>query len=135
MGKITVYLAGPIAGATIKEGREKRSEIARSLSVRNIKPISPLRHKTEDTVYRPKEIVDRDKMDIRRSDAILCDYTRGDRAYIGTSMEIMYADMKEIPVFVVAGDWAKDHYWIQAHATKVFSNSEEAAEYILEFFH
>lgn len=136
MDEVKIYLAGPITGKNLEEARQHRAKISEKFTIRGLGTISPLRHKKEEKKYdyRPQEIIDRDEMDIRRADAILCDYTDPNHAYIGTSMEIMYAYLHEKPVFVVAGDGAKNHYWIQYHATQVFSDFEEAAEYILEFF-
>lgn len=136
MDKINVYLAGPITTVdTLEEANEYRQKTSEEFALRGIQTINPLRHKKEELKfsYRPNEIVDRDTMDIRRADAIICDYTDKNHQYIGTSMEIMYAYTHEKPIFVIT-DWADKHYWIQYHATQIFSTIEEAAEYLVEFF-
>ena len=134
MDKIKIYLAGPISTEdSLEEANRFREEAKKKLMFWNIGTLNPLRHKKENKQYRPQEIVERDEMDIRRADAILCNYKDKSHRYIGTSMEIMYAHLHEIPVFVIS-DWADEHYWINYHATQVFSNLEEAAVYIKEFF-
>jgi nucleoside 2-deoxyribosyltransferase len=131
-----LYLAGPISScSTLDEANSFREKAKNLLALHDIGTINPLRGKIEDMKYsyRPAEIVQRDKMDIRRADGILVDMTEPDHPYIGTSMEIMYAHHLEKPVFVVT-DWAKDHYWIQYHATQIFESLEDAVEYIATYF-
>jgi|AntRauTorckE6833_2_1112554.scaffolds.fasta_scaffold87395_1 nucleoside 2-deoxyribosyltransferase len=129
-----VYMAGPVTGKDLLEAKKHRNNIADMLSDQGLMGISPLRGKKEGEEYTPQEIVNRDLMDIRNSDAILCDYFDEDHSYIGTSMEIMYAAQKEIPVFIVTGsDTIRNHYWIQNYATKIFSCIEDAVIYINNF--
>jgi len=135
MPKKKIYLAGPVTGKDLVEAKKHRNKIEHSLNVRGMLALSPIRGKKDGEQYEANEIVDRDLMDIRNSDAILCDYTDEDHSYIGTSMEIMYAAEREIPVFVVTeSKRIKNHYWIQKYATKIFSNFREAAIYMEKFF-
>ena len=47
-------------------------------------------------------------------------WVTGQRSY-GTIMEICYAKMHDIPVYIICTDGHEDHPWLRYHATHMFS--------------
>lgn len=68
------------------------------------------------------EIVNSDKLEISRSDAVLVGLY--DVIARGTSMEIMYAFMMDIPVYVWTIDYQDASPWVTHHAEIVRPNRE-----------
>lgn len=108
----TVYLSGPITGLSYQEARYGwRQEVADALvrskddiALTGITVLSPMRHEAHlaemtdiDTHYpdhffsKPKVIVEKDRLDIKRSDVVLVNVLGAKRVSIGTVSEIAMA--------------------------------------------
>lgn len=112
-----VYLAGPIAGTTKYESLCWRGDVAAALEEREIETLSPMRHK-EDLAMLPeiardfneykdrgifctsRGIMDRDRADVMRCDALLVNLLGTDKPSLGTIMELAWADILRKPVVV-----------------------------------
>lgn len=119
-----VYLAGPINGRSDAECNDWREQ-AKTL-------LAP--HETLDPMdrdYRGKEdmnvgeIVEGDKYDINRCDALLayCDVPS-----VGTSMEVLYAYERLLRVVVVVPPCGRVSPWLRYHSEAVVESLERAAE-------
>lgn len=113
-GQGTVYLAGPIRGATFEEAVTWRSVAANWLLARGVRTLSPMRGKGRmafeqmglDGTIRghfgtPKGITTRDRFDLARADVVLVNFLGADTVSIGTCVEFGWADMLRIPVVMV----------------------------------
>ena len=118
-----VYLAGPIMGCTDREARDWRAEATRILGPENV--LDPM---VRD--YRGNEdanvdvIVEGDKADIDSCTAILayCPHPS-----VGTSMEILYAHERGIPVHAVVNRGSQVSPWLRYHAESVTHNVKAVA--------
>jgi nucleoside 2-deoxyribosyltransferase len=128
-----VYLSGPIGDRSIEEANAWRQEVTQWLKFLDCFACNPLCGRMEAlrSSYTPTEIVTRDKKDIRDSDVILV-YWPEKCVSNGTAMEIIFAYQFGKPI-VFVGEWAKNDYWINYHATKIVSALEEAYDAILSF--
>lgn len=125
MNKI-IYLAGPINGCTDEECKNWREYIKSVFGEENT--LDPMRRDYRgiemDCV---EEIVETDKQDIDNSTHILVHY---DRPSVGTSMEILYAWERKIPVIVVAASNVKISPWMVYHSEKIVYSFKDAIEYL-----
>jgi len=121
-----VYLCGPIQGCTDAEANDWRTAVKQRFS----QAVDPMRRD-----YRGKqlsnyrEIVDLDKRDIRGSDALLVKY---DKPSVGTSMEVMYAWERGIPVVVWCDPGVVLSPWLLYHSTAVVYTLDGAHVKLLE---
>lgn len=115
----TVYLSGPIAGLTYEEARHGwRQDFAVGMRF-GIKVLSPMRHEGHLAEVRgpleaaeqaghffsgSKVIVEKDRLDIERSDIILVNLLGASRVSIGTVAEIGMAFMLGKKIVLVIED-------------------------------
>lgn len=121
----TVYLSGPITGLDYQNARFGwRQEVAEALyfASSDIKVLSPMRHEahlaeigTIDTHYpehffsKAKVIVEKDRLDIKRSDIILVNVLGAKRVSIGTVSEIAMAYEQGKQIVLVMEDEGNPH--------------------------
>jgi len=100
--------------------------------------INPCRGRAvyDPTRFTTKEIVSRDKLDIRNCDVVLVwGNPVGDHLSIGTWMECEYAHAQDKPIVIVSVDHrVLSHPWINEYGAKIFSTVNEACEYINRFW-
>jgi nucleoside 2-deoxyribosyltransferase len=123
----SVYLAGPIAGLTLKQATMWRLWAKQRLSEHGIRGISPLR----DTLFMPadkrfsktleaesalrptitpKSVVTQNRLDASTSDALVVNLHGATAVSIGTVAEMAWADAARRPVIVVMeGDGSNPH--------------------------
>lgn len=129
--RLKVYLAGGIQGVT--DPFMWRKQTSEYLAKFGIEVLDPLRGKTPESFdsYNEREIITRDKQDIRECDLVFAEVTNPHRPYIGTSMEILYAWEHEKPV-VVWGDYMS--YWLTYHSVAQFKEWQDCMDYIVSFW-
>ena len=131
----TIYLAG--SATRDREFAIKwRVEATTKLENYGFRTLSPFRDRDLNNVPEETtsaEIVTRDLDDIRRSSLVLAEMVFDDYNYIGTSMEIMAANMLNIPVVVWTDKW-KEHYWVKHHAVRCLPTLDEACKYICKYW-
>lgn len=121
---LRIYLAGPIFGQSDDQANSWRRQ------VREIHPGTVLDPMDRD--YRGREsenvnaIVELDKLDIRRSDAVIanCPYPS-----YGTAMEIYFAHSIHRPVLTVVPDGPVSP-WLAYHSSVVLHVLHEAVEMV-----
>jgi nucleoside 2-deoxyribosyltransferase len=119
-----VYLCGPINGCTDEECKDWR-EAAKTRLPDTLDPMRRDYRGKEAESYR--EIVELDKRDIEASNVVLVNY---DRPSVGTSMEILWAWLKETPVVVVCKADAVISPWLRYHSTEIVHSFDEAFRWI-----
>lgn len=141
----TIYLAGPV-GAEPDGGAGWRNAISKEFAdrIETKDPLAKYNVRLEDLEVVPgtsnpdredtvgvDEIVESDKAMIDGSDAVLVGYSRVHS--IGTPMEVMYAQEREIPVAV----WIRDETpvehlspWYQYHASAITTDVEAAIAHL-----
>ena len=128
-----VYLAGAINGCTDDEAITWR-EWFKSPEKSNVsarfkgfaKYVDPMKRDyrgKELTDYR--EIVDMDKRDVQSCDVVVAMYVKPS---VGTSMEILFAWERSIPVILINESDKPLSPWLIYHSTAVVNSKEEAAE-------
>lgn len=130
MGMIGVYLCGPINMCTDAEANDWRSQVRTDLQPHEtfytIDPMVRDYRGVEEKAYR--EIVDLDKIDVRRTDIVLANCTKPSA---GTSMEIFYAwTLGKIVVSVADPNQVSP--WVRYHSTVVVPTLGEAIEWITD---
>lgn len=125
-----VYLSGAINGCTDAECKDWRKMVTARLGP-EIFTIDPMRHDyrgMEQEKYR--EIVETDKADIEDSDIVLVYY---EKPSVGTSMEILWAWLREIPIILVATEGVSISPWLAYHVTKIAYSFDDAVAWIQQF--
>lgn len=119
----TVYLSGPITGLGYQEARYGwRRDVQAALWGESITVLSPMRHEahlaemsTIDTHYpdhffsKAKVIVEKDRLDIKRSDIMLVNVLGAQRVSIGTVSEIAMAYEQGKQTILVMEDSGNPH--------------------------
>lgn len=143
-GNGTVYLSGPITGESYETARFGwRKYVADRLNP-GIKPLSPMRHEghlsevqggLED--HYPKHffsdgraLVEKDELDILRSDIVLVNLQRAHRVSIGSVYEIGFARAhRKMIILVVDKDdkWHK-HPFVRVPAAMVLTSLDDAID-------
>ena len=123
---MTVYLCGPINGRSDEECKDWR-EIAKNMLINTINPMDRDYRGREIDPGIASEIVENDKNDILKSSSILVYY---DKPSVGTSMEILFAFERNIPVYLVNKSDKPLSPWLIYHSTKIFVLLEDACDYI-----
>lgn len=119
-----VYLCGPINGCTDEECKDWR-EAAKTRLPDTLDPMRRDYRGKEAESYR--EIVELDKRDVEASNVVLVNY---DKPSVGTSMEVLWAWLKETPVVVVCNADAVISPWLRYHSTKIVHSFDEAFRWI-----
>ena len=135
-----IYLAGPINGmpdADCVAWRSLAAELLAPLPVLN--PLVRDYRGKELEGNNPKDIVEKDKADIDKSQGLLVWYPYPS---VGTAMEIMYARTPlfirdyfqplRLPVFVVDVSGKPLSPWLVHHATEIHSSLEAACNSMKE---
>ena len=138
-----VYLAGPIENLSWTETSDWRVRSEMILLDNQILPINPLRGKMiltgtkkieSDGKFFPKEIVGRDRNDVTSCDVVLMNLHGINNYYIGTFVELGWADMLRIPVVIVLDkdNEKRKHPFIQELSYAIVETLDEAIDKVLE---
>jgi len=86
----------------------------------------------KDSEYECNEIVHRDLHDIKNCDILVAQmHLPG----IGTSMEIMYASMRDIPIILITQvPTIANHYWMKSLTSKIVPTVEDAMLYLKKWY-
>jgi nucleoside 2-deoxyribosyltransferase len=139
----TVYLSGPIAGCTWEQIHEWRDDVRlvfhRTLEIQN-QYINFLDPASRDFSGSPisdvalnKAIVEHDKNEISRSDALIVYWPSWTKS-AGTAMEIIYAFSLGKLVIVLNPDKIELPRWVQYHAQHSVTTPEEARDVLVKWF-
>ncbi len=110
-----VYLAGPMTSLSYKESIGWREHVAKALDSDTLKTLSPLRCKKfleyEGTLHAlgyagnvmttPRGVIARDRFDCIRCDVLFVNLLEAKQISIGTTMELAWANLKQIPIVCV----------------------------------
>ena len=77
-----------------------------------------------------EELVSRDLHAIEDSDGVIA-YVNGDFS-IGTIMEIAYASLYGLPVYIICTNGHEEHPWLKTHSEMIFTTIEECEQYLLD---
>lgn len=130
----TIYLAGPMAGRSDIDAKKWRDYMTIKLVDKNINIRNPMdrdyRNHVKFTEKDIKDIVEGDKNDIKRSDLVVVYY---DRPSVGTSMEILYAFERNIPVAIInASGNDVISPWLTYHAEYITADIDQMIKYVVE---
>lgn len=132
--KLRIYISGASRETEFRKYVKKKFG-----NLPNIELIDPLDEKFEDVKKRFSDsvshiyLVRRDKMLLDSCHIVVCYITNGPTW--GTTMEIMYAYMKGIPVFAIDGSpnfQNANNPWCKSHIKKYFSNVDDCFNFILK---
>jgi nucleoside 2-deoxyribosyltransferase len=129
--QISVYLAGPINACSDDEAMSWRAWFKNTATLPNAIFLDPMKRDyrgNERECYR--EIVDLDKMDIRKCDVFVLMYVAPS---VGTSMETFYAWTIGKPVLVVNESHAVLSPWLIYHSTAIVDSKIAAVKKINEW--
>lgn len=124
-----IYLCGPINGCTDEECNDWRSLVKQLWGDRCLDPMVRDYRGKEAESYR--EIVELDKLDIRRADIVMVSYSKPS---VGTSMEVFYAWTLGKPVVVVCSPDATISPWLRYHATALVHSYADAVTWCRKVF-
>lgn len=144
--KGTVYLSGPITGLTYSDARYGwRTQVAARMKD-GIKVLSPMRHEGHLAEIKgalaehypdhyfsgSKIIVEKDRLDIKRSDIILVNLLGAQRVSIGTVAEVgmAYEQGKQIVLVMEDAGNVHDHPFITQLAALRLNNIDDAIDAI-----
>lgn len=117
-----VYLCGPINGCTDAEAKDWRAFVASRLPD-TVDPMVRDYRGQEAVAWR--EIVEQDKADIDRCEALLVNYVKPS---VGTSMEMLYAWERGKRVITVCAADAVISPWLRYHSHAIVHSFAEAME-------
>jgi len=115
----TLYLCGPINGCTDEQATGWREHVKSLWAGKTLDPMRRDYRGKEAVAYR--DIVELDKIDIQRCDAVLVSY---DKPSVGTSMEVLFAWQIGKPVVVVADNKTSISPWLRYHAHRIVGDYE-----------
>lgn len=122
-----LYLCGPINGCTDEEAKNWREAVKAIWHWETIDPMRrDYRGKESESV---NEIVELDKIDIARCDALIVNY---DKPSVGTSMEVLWAFERGKIVVVVARKEAVISPWLRYHSHAIVHDFKSATLLIRE---
>ena len=128
-----IFLSGPIRGLSREESLIWRVEATKQLAG-DFLILHALRGREEkETMPDPRLAIIRDKNDIDDSDIILLNDSFSDASMIGTSMEVLYAFMKN-KVIIVFGHAHDKDYWLNYHIHSRVDTLGEACKIIKDFY-
>jgi hypothetical protein len=137
--QVTIYLCGSMTGLTHDQiGAYYRETVAALPEW--MTPIAPLRDKDilknagalrasdydegaygEGIMLTTRGIFARDSFDVRRSDALLADFSRANRVSIGSMFEIAWAQQQGKPIVIIMDkDGLHDHPFVRASTPFIF---------------
>ena len=123
-----VYLSGAMLGCTDAECRDWREFARRNLNCATLDPmIRDYRSRPMDGM---RDMVENDKADIDRCDAILVNFIKPS---VGTSMEVLYGWERGKNVILVAPPETGVSPWLVYHSHQLFQKMEDAVKYINEW--
>jgi nucleoside 2-deoxyribosyltransferase len=117
---VKVYLAGPIAGCRDREVYEWRDRATGWLNRHGIETLDPSKRDYRNTPITPEaaaQIVTADLRDIDQCDVL---YAHPWKPSHGTSMEILYAYGRNIPVVAAVPSLAQVSPWIRYHVQDLY---------------
>ena len=141
-----VYLAGAMEDVSVEEMKGWREEAAEFLEMRDIRSFDPTRRVSfhdqvgeflEDEVRSmniSKRIFKQDLQDIAESTVILADVRRCAGRGTGTSMELMYAHMKNKIIVMISDKEDKPHPFLDSIYTEKHYNLEDALEAVASYY-
>ena len=131
--KRRVFLAGPMRGMYRRDSlawRERATELlGETFAVRH----AMRQRGEEETMPNSQSAVIRDLKDISDSDILLVNDTVKNVSMIGTSMEIMYAHLKE-KIVIAFGDAHTGDYFMDRHVPLRFPTLEDAVQFLITFY-
>lgn len=123
-----VYLAGPINGCSDAECKDWREYVKSVLGEENT--LDPMRRDYRGREMESvNEIVEGDKRDIDTATHLLVNY---DKPSVGTSMEILYAWERAIPIIIVTSKGTRLSPWMVYHSDKILNSFDEAIKEITQ---
>jgi len=122
-----LYLCGPINGCTDSEAIDWREEVKNHFPD-TIDPMKRDYRGRESESYR--EIVELDKLDIRRSDALIVRYVKPS---VGTSMEVFYAWTLGKPIVLWLDVVSPLSPWLTYHSTASVTSLQDAIKKLKEW--
>jgi nucleoside 2-deoxyribosyltransferase len=123
-----VYLAGPINGCSNEECKNWREYLKSELGEEHT--LDPMRRDYRGIEMESvNEIVEDDKADIDNSTHLIVNY---DRPSVGTSMEILYAWERKLPVIVVTSKDIRLSPWLVYHSIAIVYSFEDAINMVKE---
>ena len=141
-----VYLAGSMEDVPIQEMKGWRRQATEFLNWRDIHTLDPTRRISfheqvgeflEDEVRSmniSKRIFKQDLQDIAQSTVILADVRRCSGKGTGTSMELMYAHMKNKIIIMVGDRNDKPHPFLESIYTEKFYNLDDALDAVASYY-
>ena len=87
----------------------------------------------KETFTDPRGAVIRDKNFILQSDLIIMNDSFSNASLIGTSMEVLFANINYKPI-IVFGNAHKNDYWLDTHMTMRVDTLEEAVNIAINLF-
>ena len=141
-----VYLAGPMEACTVEHMTGWRKEADKYLEECGIPVFDPTRRvsfhdqmgQTLQDTHRSlnicKRIFKQDLHDIASSRVVLADVRRDSGRGTGTSMELMFAHMKNKIIILWADEGDFVHPFLEAMATEKHYSLEEAVEAVKEYY-
>lgn len=127
LATLSVYLAGPINASSDAEVHDWRDDMTRRLRTYDvINPADRDYRGIEDINH--VELVEADLEDIDRSDFVIAHCPKPS---VGTSMEVMYAAMKDIPVIAFVPPGTSVSPWLRYHSVGVYNYAFEVHSALL----
>ena len=144
MSKLIVYLAGPMAGLTVRECRAWRIVAAKKLVEAGFTVLDPTReldHLDPDTIVTAfdeerRGVFSRDKFDSTRADILIINLLRAKYSSIGTLMEMAWSHLagKFLSVAIEDEGNPHDHTFTRGVTSVKRPTIEEAVDYVIETF-
>lgn len=144
--KDQVYLAGPMEDCTVDHMTSWRSYAGEQLELADINSLDPTRRVSfhdqlgenlqdvTKTMNTCKRIFKQDLHDIASSRVVLADVRRDSGRGTGTSMELMFAHMKNKIIILWANEGDFVHPFYEAMATEKHYTIEDAVEAVKEYY-
>jgi hypothetical protein len=123
-------MAGPINGCSDSEAKDWRKVISERLP--NVNCIDPMKRDYRGReMLNHREIVELDKLEVAGSDCLIVLYSKPS---IGTSMEVLFAWERGIPVLVINTQASPLSPWLLYHSTAIVQDIDRAIEKISFWF-
>jgi len=144
--KNQIYLAGPMEDCTTDHMTDWRNQATEAFTFAGLASLDPTRRVSfhdqlgdnlqdvTKTMNLCKRIFKQDLHDIADSRVVLADVRRDSGRGTGTSMELMFAHMKNKIIILWANEGDFVHPFYEAMATEKHYNLEEAIEAVQEYY-